>query len=56
MVTFHSLDLRFYPVPIGFYVLGMDPGCRVDKLDAVVHRLVLSHSGEMLNIIELVTL
>ena len=51
MATFHSLDLRFYPVPLGFYVLGMDPSCRVDKLDAVVHRLVLSHRGEMLNII-----
>ena len=41
MATFHSLDLRFYPVPVGFHVLGMDPGCRVDELDAVVHSTLL---------------
>ena len=31
-------------------MLGMDPGCRVDELDVVVHRLVFSHRGEMLDI------
>ena len=51
MATFHSLDLRFYPVPVGFYVLGMNPGRRVGELNAVVHCPVLSHRGEMLDII-----
>ena len=49
--TLHSLKFGLNSVPIRLYVLSMDASCRIDKLNAVIHRLVLCHRGEMLNII-----
>ena len=50
IATSHSLYLDFTLFQYD-YVLSVDPSCRVDELNAVVHHLVLSQRGEMLNIV-----
>ena len=51
MHSLHPLELRLYPIPVAFYVLGVYPSYWINKVKGVVHRLMVGNLPKLLHAI-----